>query len=111
VAARERERPEGSYTTALFAAGVARIAQKVGEEGVEVALAAVTRDDDALLAESADLLFHLAVLLRASGRSLEDAIAVLGGRLPRAAACSSANSSGSSNSGGDSAGSAGSSSE
>jgi phosphoribosyl-ATP pyrophosphohydrolase/phosphoribosyl-AMP cyclohydrolase len=80
VAARERERPDGSYTTSLFDAGLARIAQKVGEEGVEVALAAVTADDAALLGEAADLVFHLAVLLRARGRTLGDAFAVLESR-------------------------------
>jgi phosphoribosyl-ATP pyrophosphohydrolase/phosphoribosyl-AMP cyclohydrolase len=77
LATRQRERPPGSYATSLFDAGVARIAQKVGEEGVETALAAVTADDDALLGEAADLLFHLAVLLCARGRSLGDAIGVL----------------------------------
>jgi phosphoribosyl-ATP pyrophosphohydrolase/phosphoribosyl-AMP cyclohydrolase len=84
IAARDRERPAASYTTTLFEAGVARIAQKVGEEGVEVALAAVTGADRALLAESADLLFHLAVLLRARGLSLRDAVAELATRLPDA---------------------------
>lgn len=77
VASRERERPAGSYTTKLFESGVRRIAQKVGEEGVETALAAVVQDDEALLGESADLLYHLIVLLRARGLSLADAIAVL----------------------------------
>jgi phosphoribosyl-AMP cyclohydrolase / phosphoribosyl-ATP pyrophosphohydrolase len=77
VAARERDRPAGSYTTRLFEDGVRRIAQKVGEEGVETALAAVAQDDAALLGESADLLFHLTVLLRARGLSLQDAVAVL----------------------------------
>lgn len=77
VAQRAVERPAGSYTTRLFEAGVRRIAQKVGEEGVEAALAGVAQDDDALLGEAADLLFHLTVLLRARGRSLDDAIAVL----------------------------------
>ena len=77
VAQRAVERPAGSYTTRLFEAGVRRIAQKVGEEGVETALAGVAQDDDALLGEAADLLFHLTVLLRARGRSLDDAIAVL----------------------------------
>lgn len=77
VATRERDRPPGSYTTRLFEAGIRRIAQKVGEEGVETALAAVAQDDDALLGESADLLYHLQVLLRARGRSLADAVAVL----------------------------------
>ena len=82
IAQRDRERPAGSYTTALFDAGVPRIAQKVGEEGVEVALAAVTRAPEALLGEAADLLFHLAVLLRARGVSVRDALAVLRERMP-----------------------------
>lgn len=77
IAQRERERPEGSYTTKLFEAGVRRIAQKVGEEGVETALAAVAQDDAALLGEAADLLYHLTVLLRARGLSLEDARRIL----------------------------------
>src|SRR5699024_795506 len=65
VAQRERERPEGSYTTTLFESGIRRMAQKVGEEGVETALAAVAQDDDALLGEAADLLYHLLVVLHA----------------------------------------------
>ena len=80
IATRERERPDGSYTTKLFAEGVRRIAQKVGEEGVETALAAVAQDDEALLGEAADLLYHLAVLLRARGLSLADARQVLAAR-------------------------------
>ena len=77
VAERERARPQGSYTTRLFGEGVRRIAQKVGEEGVETALAAVAQDENALLGESADLLYHLIVLLRARGLSLADAVDVL----------------------------------
>ena len=77
VASRERDRPVGSYTTRLFDDGVRAIAQKVGEEGVETALAAVGQDDGALCGEAADLLFHLQVLLRARGLSLDDAVAVL----------------------------------
>ncbi|WP_133478544.1 bifunctional phosphoribosyl-AMP cyclohydrolase/phosphoribosyl-ATP diphosphatase HisIE [Cognatilysobacter segetis] len=80
VARREAERPAGSYTTKLFDAGVRRIAQKVGEEGVETALAAVAQDEPALLGEAADLLYHLVVLLRARGFSLQDAVAVLRAR-------------------------------
>jgi len=80
IARRDDERPQGSYTTGLFDSGIRRIAQKVGEEGVETALAAVVQDDAALLGESADLLYHLAVLLRARGLSLQDAVAVLQGR-------------------------------
>ena len=77
VALRERQRPAGSYTTELFDAGTRRIAQKVGEEAVETALAAVAQDDAALLGESADLLYHLIVLLRARGLSLADAASTL----------------------------------
>jgi phosphoribosyl-ATP pyrophosphohydrolase/phosphoribosyl-AMP cyclohydrolase len=70
VATRARERPAGSYTTKLFDAGLRRIAQKVGEEGVETALAGVGTDDAAVLDEAADLLYHLIVLLRARGLDL-----------------------------------------
>jgi phosphoribosyl-ATP pyrophosphohydrolase/phosphoribosyl-AMP cyclohydrolase len=72
IEARERGRPEGSYTTRLFAEGVRKIAQKVGEEGVETALAGVVEDDAALLGEAADLAYHLLVLLRARGLGLAD---------------------------------------
>jgi len=72
-----------SYTGKLFASGVRRIAQKVGEEGVETALAAVAQDDEALLGEAADLLYHLLVLLRARGLGLADAVAVLAQRHDR----------------------------
>ena len=67
VKSRFDERPEGSYTTKLFDGGIRRIAQKVGEEGVETALAAVAEDDAALIGEAADLVFHLMVALRARG--------------------------------------------
>ncbi|MET0328606.1 MAG: bifunctional phosphoribosyl-AMP cyclohydrolase/phosphoribosyl-ATP diphosphatase HisIE [Luteimonas sp.] len=80
VESRERERPEGSYTTRLFDGGLRRIAQKVGEEGVETALAALVQTDEDLLGESADLLYHLIVLLRARGLSLADAERVLAAR-------------------------------
>ena len=80
VERRERERPHGSYTTRLFESGVRRIAQKVGEEGVETALAAVAQDDDALLGEAADLAYHLLVLLRARGLGLADVERVLADR-------------------------------
>jgi phosphoribosyl-ATP pyrophosphohydrolase/phosphoribosyl-AMP cyclohydrolase len=80
VTQRHEQRPQGSYTTKLFEGGIRRIAQKVGEEGVETALAAVVQGDEELLGESADLLFHLTVLLRARGLSLADAVAVLAQR-------------------------------
>lgn len=69
IATRAKASPDSSYTASLLARGLPRIAQKVGEEGVEVALAAVTADDDALVGEAADLIFHLLVLLRARGIS------------------------------------------
>jgi phosphoribosyl-AMP cyclohydrolase / phosphoribosyl-ATP pyrophosphohydrolase len=69
--------PEGSYTTRLFNSGTRRIAQKVGEEGVETALAGVAQGDEELLSEAADLIFHLTVLLRARGYGLADVTRVL----------------------------------
>lgn len=80
IARRNRERPAGSYSTRLLAAGVRAVAQKVGEEAVETALAAVAQDDEALLGESADLLYHLVVLLHARGLSLAQASRVLDAR-------------------------------
>lgn len=80
VEGRQRERPAGSYTTKLFDAGTRRIAQKVGEEGVETALAAVAQDADALLGEAADLVYHLTVLLRDRGLGLDDVARVLRSR-------------------------------
>lgn len=72
---------DASYTARLAAAGVQRVAQKVGEEGVEVAVAAAAgADDDALTGEAADLLYHLAVLLAMRGLSLDDVAAVLAAR-------------------------------
>ncbi|MEO7252519.1 MAG: bifunctional phosphoribosyl-AMP cyclohydrolase/phosphoribosyl-ATP diphosphatase HisIE [Arenimonas sp.] len=77
IGEREQDRPEGSYTTRLFESGLRRIAQKVGEEGVETSLAGVVEDDEALLGEAADLIYHLLVLLRARELSLADALRVL----------------------------------
>lgn len=82
IARREQERPADSYTTRLFESGIRRIAQKVGEEGVETALAAVAQDDAALLDEAADLVYHLTVLLRARGLSLAAVTKVLAKRHP-----------------------------
>ena len=73
--------PEGSYTSKLFKEGTTRIAQKVGEEGVEVAIASVLGDKKRLTEESADLLFHLLVLLRQQDLSLADVIIELQGRM------------------------------
>jgi phosphoribosyl-ATP pyrophosphohydrolase/phosphoribosyl-AMP cyclohydrolase len=72
--------PENSYTAKLFASGPQRMAQKVGEEGVEVALAAIGESDEKLVAESADLLFHLMVLLRSKNLQLEDVVKELAAR-------------------------------
>jgi phosphoribosyl-ATP pyrophosphohydrolase/phosphoribosyl-AMP cyclohydrolase len=80
IARRDLDRPEDSYTTRLFEAGIKRISQKVGEEGVETALAATSGDIEELVNESADLLYHLLVLLRASSLTLSDVTAVLQAR-------------------------------
>ena len=72
VSERKAERPDGSYVVSLLDAGVARCAQKVGEEGVEVGLAAVSGDHAAVVAEAADLVFHLYVLLAAAGVDVAD---------------------------------------
>lgn len=72
--------PQGSYTARLFAEGPKRIAQKVGEEGLEVALAAVAETDDKVVTESADLIFHLLVLLRSRGLSVARVVSELQSR-------------------------------
>lgn len=69
-----------SWTSTLLASGVKRIAQKLGEEGVECALAGAAGDADELLNEAADLLYHLAVLLHARGVSLDGVMKVLAAR-------------------------------
>jgi phosphoribosyl-ATP pyrophosphohydrolase/phosphoribosyl-AMP cyclohydrolase len=80
IAQRVAEQTEGSYTARLFAQGLRRIAQKVGEEGLEVALAAVVETDDKVIGESADLLFHLLVMLKSRGLPLERVVAELAAR-------------------------------
>ncbi len=77
IAERERDRPEGSYTTYLFEEGVDKILKKVGEEASEVIIAAKNRDKDELMWEAADLLYHLLVLLREQDLPLNDVLAVL----------------------------------
>jgi phosphoribosyl-ATP pyrophosphohydrolase/phosphoribosyl-AMP cyclohydrolase len=77
---RVADRPAGSYTAQLIARGPARIAQKVGEEGLEVALAAVTAPNAELVGESADLLYHLLLLLASRGLRLEHVVAELQSR-------------------------------
>lgn len=71
---------EGSYTSELFASGTQRIAQKVGEEAIEVALASTSGDREATINESADLLYHLLVLLTDQDVQLSDVIETLNKR-------------------------------
>lgn len=75
IADRHREMPEGSYTASLFEQGTARVAQKVGEEGVEVVIAAIT--EDKLAEETADLVYHLLVLLEERGVGIDEVAKVL----------------------------------
>ena len=72
IVGRHREMPEGSYTTGLFNSGIGRIAQKVGEEAVETVIEAMAGNDDRLLYEGSDLLYHLIVLLTCKGFRIED---------------------------------------
>lgn len=69
---RHRDMPPDSYTTTLFRKGINKIAQKVGEEAVETVIEAVAQNRDALLYEASDLVYHLLVLLEASGCSISD---------------------------------------
>ena len=68
------DKPDGSYTARLYEQGMRRMAQKVGEEGLEVALAALSEPDDPFLGECSDLLYHLLVLLRARSLRLDTVI-------------------------------------
>ncbi len=69
---RNHERPEGSYTTKLFEKGIGQIAKKFGEEGVEVALAAVSESDERLVSETADLIYNLSVMFEQRQISFEE---------------------------------------
>ncbi len=69
---RKAEMPEGSYTTSLFNSGTRRMAQKVGEEAVETVIGAMANDDENFIYESADLVYHLIVLLTSKGYRIED---------------------------------------
>jgi len=80
IAERASASPEESYTAKLISRGIQKCAQKVGEEGVEAAIAAVAGDRKGLVGEASDLLYHLLVLLRAAGVSLEDVMAELDSR-------------------------------
>ncbi|EGQ7897476.1 bifunctional phosphoribosyl-AMP cyclohydrolase/phosphoribosyl-ATP diphosphatase HisIE [Vibrio parahaemolyticus] len=74
LASRKSADPDSSYTASLYARGTKRISQKVGEEGVEVALAATSGDKAELVCESADLIYHLLVLLQDQGLSMNDVV-------------------------------------
>lgn len=72
IVRRRQEMPEGSYTTTLFNKGVGRMAQKVGEEAVETVIEAMDGNDERLLYEGSDLLYHLIVLLTYKGYRIEN---------------------------------------
>ena len=74
---RKIEMPKGSYTTSLFNAGINKIAQKVGEEAVELVIEAKDNNDELFLNEAADLLYHMLVLLTAKGKDIKDVVASL----------------------------------
>jgi phosphoribosyl-ATP pyrophosphohydrolase/phosphoribosyl-AMP cyclohydrolase len=80
IAQRIATRPEDSYTAQLLEGGVRRIAQKVGEEGLELALAAVAQSDEEIIGEAADLMYHSLLLLRVKGLSLAQIVAELAAR-------------------------------
>jgi phosphoribosyl-ATP pyrophosphohydrolase len=83
IAKRGQAGGERSYTRKLLDEGPAKAAKKLGEEAVETAIAAVSGDKDALIAESADLLYHLLVVLEARGVALSDVYAELERRTAR----------------------------
>ncbi len=72
IKTRHEEMPEGSYTTKLFNKGVNKIAQKVGEEAVETVIEAVAGNNDDMIYEASDLIYHLLVLLESTGMSIAD---------------------------------------
>lgn len=80
IAARAGEPTDNSYVAKLLNKGIGKVAQKVGEEGVETVLAATSETPERFLEESADLLFHMMILLHAKGKSIEDIVAVLENR-------------------------------
>lgn len=77
ICRRKVEMPEGSYTTKLFNKGINKIAQKVGEEAVELVIESKDNNDDLFLNEAADLMYHLLVLLAAKNYKLSDVVKVL----------------------------------
>ena len=83
ISERARESAEVSYTRKLLDRGVAHCAEKLGEEAVEAALAAVGEDKNRMIAEAADVLYHLLVVLHARGIALDEVEAELGARAGR----------------------------
>ena len=77
IESRRQSPSDRSYTSSLFADGLPKIAQKVGEEGTEVVVAALAQDDQRLIEEVADLTYHTLVLLAARGLKMEDVLAEL----------------------------------
>ena len=77
IESRRQNPTEQSYTSSLFAAGLTKIVQKVGEEGTEVVVAALAQDNQRLIEEVADLTYHTLVLLAARGLKLEDILTEL----------------------------------
>ena len=80
IAERKQKMPENSYTTKLFKEGIKKISQKVGEEATEVVIDAMAKDKPRLLEESADLIYHLLVMLNYFAMKIEDAVKVLESR-------------------------------
>ena len=77
IHSRKAEMPENSYTTKLFSRGINKIAQKVGEEAIELIIEAKDQNDELFLNEAADLMYHLMVLLSAKSKRIEDVVKVL----------------------------------
>jgi phosphoribosyl-ATP pyrophosphohydrolase len=77
ISDRKQKMPEGSYTTKLFEKGINKIAQKVGEEAVELVIEAKDTNDDLFLNEAADLVYHLLVLLTEKGYRIDDVVKIL----------------------------------
>jgi phosphoribosyl-AMP cyclohydrolase / phosphoribosyl-ATP pyrophosphohydrolase len=77
IESRRKDMPENSYTTGLFRKGLNKIAQKVGEEAVELIIEAKDNNRELFLNESADLLYHLLVLLTAKGNRIEEVVEIL----------------------------------
>lgn len=77
IDSRKKEMPEGSYTTKLFRKGINKIAQKVGEEAVELIIESKDDNDELFLNEAADLTYHFLVLLSAKGFSISDVVTLL----------------------------------